>query len=147
MLIPVIFWQHWNIKESGTIIVRLSWISNCDNTAPADNKTLKTSQMKCSLKQSLLQWTWCPSNGEVVVITRRHTRSNTRQNSGVLRVFSGNAGALTRISSVNGGKFLMKQYLQTIHTHAHTRQTVSARCQIYHQRQQDHSYTAFDSFS
>jgi len=41
----------------------------------------------------------------------RHTKSSTRQNSGVLRVFSGKAGAFRRISSVSGGKFLMKQYL------------------------------------
>ena len=48
----------------------------------------------------------------------RHTKSSTRQNSGVLRVFNGNAGAFTRISSVNGGKFLMKQYLHIV-THNH----------------------------
>jgi len=41
------------------------------------------------------------------------TKSSTRQKSGVLRVLSGSAGAFTRISSVSGGKFLMKQYLQS----------------------------------
>ena len=46
------------------------------------------------------------------------TKSSTRQNSGVLRVLSGSAGAFTRISSVSGGKFLMKQYLYvTTHTY------------------------------
>ena len=67
------------------------------------------------------------SSDDVLVIKKCHTKSSTRQNSGVLRVFSGNAGAFTRISSVSGGKFLMKKYLHTTITHSH---------QYQHQREQ-----------
>lgn len=40
------------------------------------------------------------------------TKSRTRENSGVLRVFSGSAGFLVSCSSVSGGTCLMKKYLQ-----------------------------------
>lgn len=39
------------------------------------------------------------------------TRSSTSENSGVLRVLSGSAGLRMRISSVRGGRCLMKKYL------------------------------------
>ena len=41
------------------------------------------------------------------------TRSRTRENSGVLRVFSGRAGLRVSCSSVSGGTCLMKKYLDT----------------------------------
>lgn len=41
------------------------------------------------------------------------TRSKTRENSGVLRVFKGSAGLRVNCSSVRGGTCLMKKYLQT----------------------------------
>lgn len=40
------------------------------------------------------------------------TRSKTRENSGVLRVFNGKAGLRVKCSSVSGGTCLMKKYLQ-----------------------------------
>lgn len=40
------------------------------------------------------------------------TRSKTRENSGVLRVFKGNAGLRVNCSSVSGGTCLMKKYLE-----------------------------------
>lgn len=40
------------------------------------------------------------------------TRSKTRENSGVLRVFSGSAGLRVNCSSVSGGTCLMKKYLK-----------------------------------
>lgn len=40
------------------------------------------------------------------------TRSRTRENSGVLRVFKGNAGLRVNCSSVSGGTCLMKKYLE-----------------------------------
>lgn len=40
------------------------------------------------------------------------TRSKTRENSGVLRVFKGNAGLRVNCSSVSGGTCLMKKYLK-----------------------------------
>lgn len=43
------------------------------------------------------------------------TRSRTRENSGVLRVFSGSAGFLVSCSSVSGGTCLMKKYLPNAH--------------------------------
>ncbi len=42
----------------------------------------------------------------------RLTRSSTRENSGVLRVFRGSAGLRVSCSSVSGGTCLMKKYLQ-----------------------------------
>lgn len=41
------------------------------------------------------------------------TRSKTRENSGVLRVFKGSAGLRVNCSSVRGGTCLMKKYLKT----------------------------------
>lgn len=41
------------------------------------------------------------------------TRSRTRENSGVLRVFRGRAGLRVSCSSVSGGTCLMKKYLHT----------------------------------
>lgn len=40
------------------------------------------------------------------------TRSKTRENSGVLRVFKGSAGLRVNCSSVRGGTCLMKKYLK-----------------------------------
>ncbi len=40
------------------------------------------------------------------------TRSKTRENSGVLRVFKGNAGLRVNCSSVSGGTCLIKKYLK-----------------------------------
>lgn len=47
----------------------------------------------------------------------RLTRSSTRENSGVLRVFRGSAGLRVSCSSVSGGTCLMKKYLKNISTY------------------------------
>lgn len=73
-----------------------------------------------------LQWTrvssWQHKTGHQPVWKTQHshadskqhfllTRSRTRENSGVLRVFKGSAGLRVNCSSVRGGTCLMKKYL------------------------------------
>lgn len=51
---------------------------------------------------------WDESIRDILLLTR----SRTRENSGVLRVFKGSAGLRVNCSSVSGGTCLMKKYLE-----------------------------------
>lgn len=90
-----------NVRAASSSSFKLQW------TRVSSLRQKKTKKIrKKSISQFTFNMRYSTRNGLLL------TRSKTRENSGVLRVFKGNAGLRVNCSSVSGGTCLMKKYLK-----------------------------------